>query len=261
MPKTQTPRRPIRILRIGHDPKSHQALARALKNEPGFVLLSPFETSMQAIDSLRCCEEDAQPDIILFDPSLAGTGGLAVIPLFDAAVPAAKLVIHTHSDLEADIFAAIKRGVAGYFLKSSPLPLLIDGFRRVREGDALLDPRLTKFTLGALQCRLPALEETKPLLSPREVEVLKLLAAGYSKKDIAKQLYLSTTTVISHATHIYQKMKVSNAPAAVTQAYKLGIFLVRIILIMSYFHAAGTFVTRSPSGRIFRIRAEPAVLC
>jgi DNA-binding NarL/FixJ family response regulator len=261
MPKTQKPtRRPIRILRVGLDPKSHQALARALKNEPGFELLSPFKTSMQAIDSLRHCAEDAQPDIILFDPSLAGTGGLAAIPLFDAAVPAAKLVIHTHSDLEADIFAAIKHGVAGYFLKSSPLPQLIDGFRRVWEGDALLDPRLTKFTLSALQSRLPALEETKPLLSPRELEVLKLLAAGYAKKDIAKQLYLSTTTVITHATHIYQKMKVSNAPAAVTQAYKLGIFLVRILLIMCCLQSTANAAIHLPSGRLFHLLSQPAAL-
>ena len=260
MPKTQKPtRRPIRILRVGLDPKSHQALARALKKEPGFELLSPFKTSMQAIDSLRHCAEDAQPDIILFDPSLAGTGGLAAIPLFDAAVPAAKVVIHTHSDLEADIFAAIKHGVAGYFLKSSPLPQLIDGFRRVWEGDALLDPRLTKLTLGALQSRLPALQTT-PLLSPREVEVLKLLAAGYSKKDIAQRLHLSTTTVITHVAHIYQKLKVPNAPAAIVKAYKLGILVIRILLIMCCLQSIANAAIHLPSGRLFHLLSQPAAL-
>jgi len=261
MPKTQKPtRRPIRILRVGHDPKSHQALARALAKESGFELLRPFKTTMQALGSLRHCEEDAEPDIILFDPSLAGTGGLAAIPQFNAAVPDAKIIIHTHSDLEEDIFGAVRHGVAGYFLKSSALPPLIDGFRRVWEGGALLDPCLTKFTLGALQCQLPAIQ-TDPLLTPREVEVLKQLAAGCSKKEIAERLHLSATTIITHVGHIYQKMKVPNAPAAVTKAYKLGILFIRIILIMSYFHAAGTFVTRMPRERIFRIRAEPAVLC
>ena len=260
MPKTQKPnRRPIRILWVGDDLNSHRALAHALGQELGFELSRPFETSTQALGSLVPDEEDVVPDIILFDPNVADSGGLKAIAQFNAAIPAARVIILTHSALEVDVLKAVKLGVAGYFLKSSALPQLIDGIRRVCEGGALLDPSLTKFTLDALQSRLPgpAIETS---LTPREVEVLKLVAAGCSKKEIAMRLHLSASTIVSHVSHIYQKLKVPNAPAAIVKAYKLGIFVIRILLIMCSLHATANAANRLPSGRIFRLRSQPAAL-
>ena len=261
MPKTQKPnRRPIRILWVGDDLNSHRALAHALGQELGFELSRPFETSTQALGNLLPGEEDAVPDIVLFDPDLAGSGWMKAIAQFNAAIPDAKIVIHTHSALEEDVFRAIKHGVAGYFLKSSALPLLVEGLRRVWEGGALLDPSLTKFTLDALQSRLP-LRPTESLLSPREVEVLKLVAAGFSKKEIAERLHLSASTIVSHVAHIYQKLKVPNAPAAIVKAYKLGILSIRILLIMCISYATVNAANRLPSGRLFLLRSQPAALC
>lgn len=244
---------------MGDDLNSHRALAHALGQELGFELSCPFATSTQALGSLLPGEEDAVPDIVLFDPYLADSGGLKAIAQFNAAIPDAKVIIHTHSALEEDIFRAVKLGVAGYFLKSSALPQLIDGIRRVWEGGALLDPSLTKFTLGALQSRLPA-RQTELLLTPREVEVLKLVAAGCSKKEIAERLHLSANTIVSHLAHIYQKLKVPNAPAAVVKAYKLGILSILIILIMCSLQAIANAATYLPSGRIFRNCSQPAAL-
>lgn len=90
------------------------------------------------------------------------------------------------------------------------------------EGGASLDTKLAKFVLQTLKTKLPP-NVIEQLLTHRELAVLSLLAEGRVKKEIAEQLHISLTTVVSHVTHIYEKLNAPNAPSAIAKAFQLGI--------------------------------------
>lgn len=203
-------------------PEYREIVELALSKEPDMELTSQFGTSERALRSLRDREVREAPDIILLDLHLPGVGGLEAIPYFSTEMPDAKIVILTQSDQEEDVLKAIMLGASGYLLKSSTVNQLTEGIRTVMAGGASLDTKLAKFVLKTLKTKLPpsAIEQ---LLTHRELAVLSLLAEGHVKKEIARQLHISLTTVISHVAHIYEKLNAANAPSAIAKAFKLGI--------------------------------------
>ena len=90
------------------------------------------------------------------------------------------------------------------------------------KGGASLDARIARFVMETLKTKLPP-QEIEQMLSPRELEVLELMAEGLVKKQIAKELGIGVTTVVSHVSHIYEKLEAGNAPSAIAKGYKLGI--------------------------------------
>jgi DNA-binding NarL/FixJ family response regulator len=121
-----------------------------------------------------------------------------------------------------DILRAITLGASGYLLKSSTIKQIKQGIQTAMNGGASLDPGVSRFILETLQSTLPA-DETEQEITVREIEVLVLLAEGFSRKEIADQLGISLTTVVTHLGHIYEKLHVQNAPAAVSKGYLTGI--------------------------------------
>jgi DNA-binding NarL/FixJ family response regulator len=151
--------------------------------------------------------------------------GHEAIPYFNAAIPDAKIIVLTQSDREADVLKAISLGASGYLLKSSTTKVITEGIRTVIKGGASLDAKVATFILQTLKTRLPKTpEEDSVLLSQRETEVLTLLAEGLAKKEIADRLDISTSTVVTHVGHIYEKLNASNAPSAINKAHRLGLF-------------------------------------
>ena len=203
-------------------PEYREIVGLALSKEPDMELTSQYGTSERALRSLRDREEREEPDIILLDLHLPGVGGLDAIPHFSTEMPDAKIIILTQSDREDDVLKAIMLGASGYLLKSSTVKQLTEGIRTVMEGGASLDTKLAKFVLKTLKTKLPpsAIEQ---LLTHRELAVLSLLAEGRVKKEIAGQLHICLTTVVSHVTHIYEKLNAPNGPAAIAKAFQLGI--------------------------------------
>ena len=157
------------------------------------------------------------------DLRLPGMSGLDALPHFASSAPQAKVIVLTQSDNEADVLRAIALGAAGYLLKSSTITQIKEGIRTVIEGGASLDPGVARFLIKTLQARLPK-TSTEATLSERELEILALLGEGLVKKEIADRLGISYPTVDSHVQHIYEKLKVHNAPAAINIAHRLGIF-------------------------------------
>jgi DNA-binding NarL/FixJ family response regulator len=129
----------------------------------------------------------------------------------------------TQSDREADVLRATALGAAGYLLKSSTVSQIKEGIRTVVAGGASLDPTVARFLMNNLQARLPK-AKLEGTLTDRELEILALLAEGLVKKEIGDRLGISYPTVDSHVQHIYEKLNVHNAPAAVNIAHRLGIF-------------------------------------
>ena len=212
----------IRTMLVEDNRDYRSVIEHALEVEPDIELVSQFSTPEIALRSLEDHKTRKVADLILLDLRLPGMDGLEALPWFLKALPDAKVIILTQSDAEADVLQAIKLGAAGYLLKSTRADQLIDGIRNVMSGGASLDTGVARLIIETLQTKLP---DNKPeqLLSKRELEILTLLAEGLVKKKICEQLNLSYSTVDTHVAHIYNKLNASNAPAAVSKAYRKGI--------------------------------------
>lgn len=164
-----------------------------------------------------------RPDVVLLDVHMPDGGGPAVLRgVADAAVrspdgaPTRALALSV-SDAAEDVIAVIRAGARGYVTKTISGADLADAVRRVAEGDAVFSPRLAGFVLDAFSGDTPepAPEHDPELesLTPRELEVLRLLARGYTYREIAGKLFISVKTVESHASNVLRKTQQSNRHA------------------------------------------------
>ncbi|MGZ0708891.1 response regulator [Coraliomargarita sp. W4R53] len=212
----------IQVMLVEDDPSYRADITHALAKEPDILLNEQFSTVEHALQVL---ESDMSTNIILLDLNLAKMSGVEAIPWIKKYRPEMKIIILSESDHEIDILNAIHLGATGYLLKMSMLEQITRSIRTVFNGDAFLDPRIATFILQTIQSKLPESEpKVKSLLSAREVEILRLLSEGLMKKEISERLQIETTTVATHVRRIYEKLEVPNAPAAITKAYKAGIF-------------------------------------
>ena len=216
-------KRMIRVMLIEDHPEYREVLAVALEKAPDINLTGQFGAAERALRSLQDHHKHNEPDIILLDLNLPGMNGLDAIPLLTSASPNARIIILTQSDKEAEVLKAISLGAAGYLLKSSTVGQILDGIRAVRDGGAPLDAGVARFILNTLRTNLPK-GKVEEVLSARETEILTLLAEGLQKKEIADRLKISGSTVVTHVSHIYQKLNVVNAASAINKAHRLGLF-------------------------------------
>ena len=213
----------IKVMLVEDHPGYREVISRALKNEEEIELISQFGTAEIALRSLQDMSTRKVPDLILLDLNLPGLSGLEALPFFKQSIPDTEIIILTQSDKEADILNAISLGAKGYLLKSSTANQIRDGIKTVVNGGATLDPSVANFILNTMSDR-PQKATLEKNLSDREMQVLELLGEGLVKKEIASKLGISITTVADHVRHIYEKLEVQNAPAAVNRAHRLGLF-------------------------------------
>jgi DNA-binding NarL/FixJ family response regulator len=157
------------------------------------------------------------PEVVLLDVHLPGGGGRAVIEGVRALRPDVRFLALSVSDAAEDVIATIRAGARGYVTKTISGPDLVDAVCRVAGGDVVFSPRLAGFVLDAFAGRDPAdleavahLDPELDLLTPRERQVLRLIARGYSYKEVAGQLGISTKTVESHVSAVLRKLQLSN---------------------------------------------------
>jgi DNA-binding NarL/FixJ family response regulator len=213
----------IKVMLVEDHAGYREVIERALKSEKQIELISQFGTAEIALRSLQDMSTRKVPDLILLDLNLPGLSGLEALPYFKQSIPDIKVIILTQSDKEADILNAISLGAKGYLLKSSTVTHIRESIKTVMAGGASLDPGVATFILNTISDR-PQKAPLEKDLSEREMEVLKLLGAGLVKKEIASELGISITTVADHVRHIYEKLEVQNAPAAIHRAHRLGLF-------------------------------------
>jgi DNA-binding NarL/FixJ family response regulator len=150
------------------------------------------------------------PDVVLVDVHMPDGGGARVIKEVLLTNPTVKFLALSVSDAPDDVIATIRAGARGYVTKTIGGDELVDAIRRIHEGDAVFSPRLAGFVLDAFAINGTVIDDELDQLTPREREVLRLIARGYAYKEIARQLSLSIKTIETHVSSVLRKLQLSN---------------------------------------------------
>lgn len=200
----------IRILTADDHPLVREGLKAVLSAEPGLVVVAEAADGQEAVVQYRA----ARPDVVIMDLEMPGMSGLDAIRAIIAADPAARIVVLTTFDGDADIHHALAAGARGYLLKHMARTRLVDAVRAVADGRRAVAPEVAERLAEAV----PRAE-----LTARELQVLRLIARGLSNKEIAGELELTEGTVKVHVNHILQKLGVDDRTGAVTIAIRRGV--------------------------------------
>ena len=205
----------IRLVIADDHPIVRAGLNALFSQEPDFEVLAEAATPDEAV----AAAERENPDVVLMDLQFGAhstTGGADATRRIRSLDAAPYVLVLTNYDSDADILGAVEAGASGYLLKDAPPHELTAAVRAAAAGESALAPAIASRLLDRL--RAPHVS-----LSAREMEVLELVAAGLSNTDIARQLFVSETTVKSHLGHIYSKLDTSSRTGAVSTARQRGI--------------------------------------
>ena len=163
------------------------------------------DQACQAILSLR-------PEVVLLDVHLPGGGGAEVMRRVANRVPETRFLALSVSDAAEDVIGTIRGGARGYVTKTITGPELVDAIDRVADGDAVFSPRLAGFVLDAFagSIEIAQVDEDLDRLTEREREVMRLIARGYSYKEVAGELFISVKTVETHVSSVLRKLQLSS---------------------------------------------------
>ena len=219
----------IKVLLVDDQAMVRAGLRMILDSEPDIEVVGEVDDGAGAAAAVA----KHLPDVILMDIRMPGMDGLAATREVIAAHPDAKVVVLTTFDLDEYVYGALRAGASGFLLKSASGDALVNAVKVVASGEALLAPEVTRRVIeefaratrdgGETRVEHVASEDAIGDLSEREVEVLQLMAQGMSNQEIAKDLYLSSTTVKTHVSHILTKLGVRDRVQAVVEAYDSGI--------------------------------------
>lgn len=163
-----------------------------------------------------------RPDVAVIDIGLPGIDGIELTRRVRVAVPTTRIAILTVHDLETEILAALSAGADAYSLKTSPPERIVTAIRTAAEGGAYFDPRVAHVAMGQIASARPALAHDSPL-TPRETEILRMIAGGQGNAEIASTLYIGLGTVKGHIRDILEKLAANDRTQAAVLALRRGL--------------------------------------
>ena len=194
-----------------------------LETEPGIEVIGEAATGREAVTIAR----ELRPDVVLMDIRMPEIDGIEATRQILArnSEPPARVLMLTTFDLDEYVFDALRAGASGFLLKDVPADRLASAIRTIADGDALLAPAITRRLIERFVAAPPAVSRPPGLdeLTPRELEVLGLLAQGMSNAEIASELIIAETTVKTHLTRLLMKLGLRDRVQAVVLAYETGI--------------------------------------
>ncbi|MEM1128494.1 MAG: response regulator transcription factor [Bacteroidota bacterium] len=215
----------VNVWVIEDDPAYRRTLAYLLNSTPELTCGRDFGDCPSALRALQADQDpDARwspPDVILLDINLPEMSGLEGVRHLKTLVPSTHIVMLTIRDDAKTIYEAFRSGASGYLLKGARVDELIAAILQASQGGTLMPPRVAREVLHFFQ--RDAVPKTDYKLTEREIEVLKEMAEGYTKVQMAKRLFVSRHTVDSHLRHIYKKLHVRSGIEAVAKAIREGL--------------------------------------
>ncbi|HEY2277378.1 MAG TPA: response regulator transcription factor [Streptosporangiaceae bacterium] len=209
----------IRLLIVDDHPIMRDGLRGVFHGDEDFEVTGEASDGAEAIQLAQALH----PDVILMDLRMPGMGGVeAITRLRELGHPARVLILTTY-DTDRDVLPAIEAGATGYLLKDAPRDELIRAVRAAHQGQSVLAPTVASTLVGLVGSPGGRGQRGQENLSPREVEVLKLVADGATNQVAARKLLVSETTIKTHLLHIYTKLGVRDRASAVATAYKRGL--------------------------------------
>jgi DNA-binding NarL/FixJ family response regulator len=151
-----------------------------------------------------------RPDVVLLDVHLPGGGGRAILDACVPELPETRFLALSVSDAADDVIGVVRGGARGYVTKSVDGPELLEAIHRVAAGEAVFSPRLAGFVLDAFSGATAPVFDELDQLSPREREVMRFIARGYTYREVARELVLSVKTVETHVSSVLRKLQLSN---------------------------------------------------
>jgi DNA-binding NarL/FixJ family response regulator len=153
---------------------------------------------------------NTKPDVVLLDVHLPGGDARAVLEGCLPVSPDTRFLALSVSDAPEDVVATVRAGARGYVTKAISGPELCEAVQRIADGDAVFSPRLAGFVLDAFSGSVAELDDEIDRLTPREVEVMRLIARGYTYREVASELVLSIKTVETHVSAVLRKLQLSD---------------------------------------------------
>ncbi|MBM7831915.1 DNA-binding NarL/FixJ family response regulator [Agromyces cerinus] len=207
----------IRIVVADDHPIVRAGIVGLLEAEPGLEVVGEAADGAEAV-TVAASE---RPDLVLMDLRMPQLDGAAATARILADVPGTRVLVLTTYETDDHILAAIEAGASGYLLKAAPQAEIVAGIRAVAAGETVLAPSIAAKLVSRV--RADAASVTPPSLSPRELEVLRLVADGRSNPEIARALFIGEATVKTHLLHVFEKLEVNDRTRAVTRAMELGL--------------------------------------
>jgi DNA-binding NarL/FixJ family response regulator len=208
---------PVRVMVVDDHPVWRDGVRGDLEASGRAVVVAEASDGGEAIERAR----EVMPELVLMDLNLPTVRGVEAIRRIVEESPHVKVLVLSASGEEADVLEAVKVGASGYLLKSATAAEVAEAVTRVRAGEPVFSPSLAALVLG--EFRRMSSAATEPGLTARETEVLKLVAKGYTYREIADKLVISVKTVQNHVQNILTKLQLSKRYELMRYAIQRGL--------------------------------------
>jgi two-component system nitrate/nitrite response regulator NarL len=207
----------VAVLLADDHPVFREGLARAIDLRPDLNLVAAAENGRQALDAIRA----RTPDVAVLDLGLPELDGMAIIEAIARERLATRSLVVSALDDSATVYRAIAAGARGFVPKTVPSVEICDAIAAVARGQTVLRPEVQDGLADEIRLRRD--HDDRPVLTPREAQIIRLAAEGCSNAEIARQMHLSTATVKTHLQNVFEKLEVSDRAAAVAKSIRRGL--------------------------------------
>jgi two-component system nitrate/nitrite response regulator NarL len=215
--------KPIRVLIVDDHTLFRSGIKLLLQRQEGFEVVGEAGDGLEGVKRAK----QLAPDVVLLDLHMPGITGREAVKLINEEAPGTRVVMLTVSEDAEDLVDCLRAGAAGYLLKNIETEFLIDAIQRAARGESVMSPQMTGKLVQELrqpkETAAPATEAEREKLSPREKEIITLLAKGASNKEVARALNVAESTVKIHVQNILKKLNLSSRVQAAVYAVEHGL--------------------------------------
>jgi two-component system, NarL family, nitrate/nitrite response regulator NarL len=206
----------VRVVAADAEPLYREAVSRAIRERPELELVGAAGDGREALDAI----DSSRPDVAVIGGTLHRLSGQQVLNAVARERPGTRVVMIAARPEPKQVYSALADGAAGYLTREADARELCEAISAVARGATVISPELQGGVADEIRLRAP---HTRPLMTEREHQTLRLIAEGLTAPAVADTLHLSTATVKTHLQHIYEKLGVSERAAAVAEAMRRGL--------------------------------------